>query len=150
MPFMALSAAAFLTVLTSILGAGIAIDREYPAGAFGLSTGLTARNDFLYGLGTGISPPLWWLVLFVAASWAPIWGGRARRLGVWWLTLSGVTILVGQLGEPITYDALSASGLGGAESAVVIGNLILGVALSVLGARALVAGRVAPQNENVF
>ena len=147
---MALSIVAFLTVVNSVVGAAVAIDRNDPAGWLGISTGLTAKQDFLYGLGTGISPPLWFLILFVAASWAPIWSGRARRLGLSALTLSGLIILIGQLGEPITYRALSASGLGGAESLVVIGNLILGVALLYFGARALVADRVAPQNENVF
>lgn len=147
---MALSIVAFLTVVNSVIGAAIAIDREEPAGWLGISTGLTARNDFLYGLGTGISPPLWFLILFVAASWAPIWGGRARRLGTAALALSGLIILIGQLGEPITYRALSASGLGSAESLIVIGNLILAAALLFFGARALVADRVAPQNENVF
>lgn len=150
MPAMALSTAAFLTVVNSVVGAAIGIDREEPAGWLGISTGLTAKQDFLYGLGTGISPPLWFLVLFVAASWAPIWGGRARRVGIAALTVSGLIILIGQLGEPITYRALSASGLGGAESWVVMGNLILGAALLVFGARALVADRVAPKNENVF
>ncbi len=147
---MALSIVAFLTIVNSIIGAAIAIDREEPAGWLGISTGLTAQNDFLYGLGTGISPPLWFLILFVAASWAAIWGGRARRLGTAALTLSGLIIVIGQLGEPITYRALSASGFGGAESVVVIGNLVLGAALLTFGARALVADRVAPQNENVF
>ncbi|MGH2795364.1 MAG: hypothetical protein ACRDKG_13795 [Actinomycetota bacterium] len=136
--------------MSSIAGAVVSIAREEPAGWLDIDTGFGARDDFLYGLGTGIAPPLWFLMLFVASMWAATRGGRARRLGVVGLTLAGSAIVIGTLGEPITYRALSASGVGSAESVIVAANFALGAALLVMGVRVWLAERVAPNNENVF
>ena len=148
---MTLLVVALLTLANSILGAVVSLQRGEGVGWLGIDTGLSTSGDFLYGLGTSIAPPLWFLVLFVAAMWASATrAGGARRLGVWALTLAGFAILIGTLGEPLTYGALSLSGLWSAEFFVVVINLALGLALAVLGVRTLVSERVAPKNENVF
>lgn len=140
-----------LTLANSIAGAIVSLQRGEGVGWLGIDTGLSTRQDFIYGLGTSIAPPLWFMVLFVAAMWAAATrGGGVRPLGIWALMLAGLAIVIGTLGEPLTYEALSVSGVGTAEFFVVSINFALGLALAILGVKALVGGRVAPQNENVF
>jgi hypothetical protein len=147
----ALIVVAYLTLANSVVGAVISLERGEGVGWLGIDTGLTTRQDFLYGLGTSIAPPLWFLVIFAAATWVfATRGGPARRIALWLLTLIGLTIIIGTLGEPLTYQALSLSGLWSAEFFVVTFNFALGLAMLVLGARTLLAERVAPKNENVF
>lgn len=148
---MILIVVALLLLVNSIVGAVVSIARDEGVGWLGIDTGLTAEQDFLFGLGTSIAPPAWFLVLFAIAVWvAAMRGGRARRLGTLALTLAGLAIVIGTLGEPLTYQALSLSGLWSAEFFVVAINFALGLALFVLGVRTLVRGQVAPKNENVF
>lgn len=148
---MALIVFSFLTIANSIFGAVISLRRGQGVGWLGIDTGLTTHQDFVYGLGTSIAPPLWFLVLFCVATWVfATKGGRARLVGLWLLTLIGLTIIIGTLGEPLTYEALSLSGLWSAEFFVVAFNFALALGMLVLGARTLAAERVAPKNENVF
>src|SRR5262245_34836369 len=42
------------------VAAAVAVARDLPAGFAGTHSGLSASRDFLFGMGTALSPPLWW------------------------------------------------------------------------------------------
>jgi hypothetical protein len=93
-------------VLASI-GAVIAIMENRPAEAGGFSTGLPVLQDFLYGNGTAMSPPLYmFIALAIFAKLAPRhdrWG----VVGVGGLTIAGLLFGIGALVEPILFEIFS-------------------------------------------
>lgn len=124
-----------LIFMNALGGAAVAIDRDLPAGFLGMSTGLAARDDFLFGFGTALSPPLWFVMLFTLAMLLSTREDRWRRRAIAVLAVAGAIVFVGQLGEPITYTVLSSGGFDGPAAAVVLANLVLGPALAIIGAR---------------
>ena len=111
-----LTASTILYMLLALLAGLVAISENLPAEFGGSSTGLSVRQDFLYGMGTAISPPLYTviiqLVLLMLAPRKDRWG----MLGVLGLALIGLFTFIGVLSEPInrrifgpaTFDPLKA------------------------------------------
>lgn len=101
-----ISSAVIYMVLASI-GAVIAIMENRPAEAGGFSTGLPVLQDFLYGNGTAMSPPLYmFIALAIFAKLAPRldrWG----VVGVGGLTIAGLLFGIGALVEPILFEIFS-------------------------------------------
>jgi hypothetical protein len=100
-----LIACSVLYVIFALIATGIAITENRPAAFGGSSTGLPVVQDFLYGMGTAMSPPLIWLIAQVALTiLAPRrdrWGG----VGVVGLAiLFGFFNGIGALGEPINLE----------------------------------------------
>jgi len=85
----------------------VAIVLNLPAQFGGSTTGLPVVQDFIYGMGTALSPSLWWMVPQALLTWLA-WNQTNRRStwGVIGLTLFGVAEFIGALGEPITYELL--------------------------------------------
>jgi hypothetical protein len=89
----------------SLVATAVAISRDLPAAFSGWSSGLSASRDFGYGIGTALSPPLWWLIGLGVVSW---WSGRegaGRRATI---TLGVLLLLnaLGAIGEPVTFSLL--------------------------------------------
>src|SRR5512138_578829 len=99
-----LIACSILYVGLSLVAIAIAIADSRPAGFVGLSTGLPVMQDFLYGMGTAMSPPLYYLlaqvVLTIFAARRDRWGG----VGVVGLVIFGLCSVIGALGEPILLE----------------------------------------------
>jgi hypothetical protein len=86
----------------------VAIVSDLPAQFGGSTSGLPVVQDFIYGMGTAMSPPLVWMIAQALLTWLA-WNQRNRRStwGVIGLTLFGATTFIGALGEPITYELLN-------------------------------------------
>ena len=97
-----------LYLIWASIGAVAAIGLNLPA-QFGGSSGLPVVQDFLYGKGTSLGPPLlWYMVPQALLTWLA-WNQRNRRSiwGVIALAVFGAATFIGALGEPITYELLN-------------------------------------------
>jgi len=119
------------------VAAAVAIARDLPAGFAGAKSGLSAARDFAFGMGTALSPPLWWMaaqlvcVLLVARR-----GGRSRALTVASIAF-GVSELVGAAGEPITLQLLRRPMADAAITVLQSGMIVLPLAIIITGAGSL-------------
>src|SRR5215213_3196273 len=98
-----------LYLIWASVGAIAAIVLNLPAQFGGSTSGLPVVQDFIYGTGTALSPPLlWWMVPQALLTWLA-WDQRNRRStwGVIGLALFGAATFIGALGEPITYELLN-------------------------------------------
>lgn len=95
-----------LYLATAAVGTALAIRKYLPARALGITWGTAPAADFVRGNGTGLSAPLYMLVLLALTTLGAlrddIWGSRALRF----LTVQGAVFIAGQLSEPITWRAL--------------------------------------------
>jgi uncharacterized membrane protein len=96
-----------LYLIWASIAAVVAIVLNLPAQFGGSTTGLPVVQDFIYGMGTALSPSLWWMVPQALLTWLA-WNQTNRRStwGVIGLTLFGFAEFIGALGEPITYELL--------------------------------------------
>jgi len=111
-----LVASTIFYIVIALLAGLVAIVENLPAEFGGSSTGLPVTQDFLYGMGTAISPPLYTvmiqIVLLIVALRKDHWG----TIGVLGLALIGLLTFIGALSEPInrkifnpaTFDPLKA------------------------------------------
>ncbi len=97
-----------LYLIWASIGAVVAIVSNRPAQFGGSTSGMPVVQDFIYGSGTAMSPPLWWLVPQGLLTWLA-WNQRNRRgtWGVIGLGVAGAATFIGALGEPITYELLN-------------------------------------------
>jgi hypothetical protein len=98
-----------LYLIWASIGAVVAIVLNRPAQFGGSTSGLPVVQDFIYGTGTALSPPLlWWMVPQALLTWLA-WNQMNRRStwGVIGLTIFGAFVFIGALGEPITYELLN-------------------------------------------
>jgi hypothetical protein len=97
-----------LYLIWASIGAVVAIVSNLPAQFGGSTSGLPVVQDFIYGMGTSLGPPLWWMVPQALLTWLA-WNQMNRRStwGVIGLTLFGAATFIGALGEPITYELLN-------------------------------------------
>jgi hypothetical protein len=96
-----------LYLIWASIATAVAIVLNLPAQFGGSTTGLPVVQDFIYGMGTALSPSLWWMVPQALLTWLA-WNQTNRRStwGVIGLTLFGFAEFIGALGEPITYELL--------------------------------------------
>lgn len=88
----------------ALIGAGIAIMENRPAAAGGFSTGLPVLQDFLYGNGTAMSPPLYMLIALALFTVLAPRRDRWGTVGVGGLTIAGLLFGIGALVEPILFE----------------------------------------------
>jgi len=111
----------------------IAIARDLPAGFAGQASGLPVRGDFVFGMGTALSPPVWWMVIqLLLTRWAAR-SDRRRRAGVLGLIVFGLLECIGALGEPITYEVFSPSTLDPGLALIQSGMIALPAAMAWFG-----------------
>jgi hypothetical protein len=98
-----------LYLIWASIGAVVAIVLNRPAQFGGSTSGLPVVQDFIYGTGTALSPPLlWWMVPQALLTWLA-WNqmNRGSTWGVIGLAIFGAFVFIGALGEPITYELLN-------------------------------------------
>ena len=128
-----LIACSFLYVVWASIAAVVAIT-ENRAGEFaGFSTGLPPLQNFLYGMGTGMSPPLLHLIVQVAFTMlAPRrdrWGG----VGVVGLAIFGLLTVIGAIFEPINLELLNPMTFNLPRALLQSGMIIIPFAMMIFG-----------------
>lgn len=128
-----LAFASLLYVAWSIVAGIIAIARGLPAEFGGSESQNSVTQEFVYGMGTALSPPLYWLVvLLVSVALLPradVWG----TVGAAVLTASGVLTFVGALGEPITWRVLAPATFDPLLALIQAGMIVIPVAVAIFG-----------------
>jgi hypothetical protein len=122
-----------LYVVWASIAAAVAI-AENRAGEFaGFSTGLPALQNFLYGMGTGMSPSLLHLIVQVAftvlAPRRDRWGGG----GVVGLAIFGLFTVIGAIFEPINLELLNPVTFNLPRAVIQSGMIIIPFAMMVFG-----------------
>src|SRR5690242_11801544 len=103
----------------------------YPFGSFGQGHPNDVLGDFVAGNGTGLSPPLYLVILFGLASILATRSGRPGTVGVASLLVLGLLVLPGYLVEPITSRVLHPAQATVPETVLVVLSL-LGTSLLIL------------------
>ena len=130
-----------LYILFSLITTGIAISLNRPAAFGGQSSGLPVVQDFLYGKGTSMSPPLWWLVVQVVLTiLAPRWNGWGTA-GIIGLVVWGLGSGIGGIGEPINLEIFNPVNFNLFVALVQAGIIILPFVMMVSGIFELVRRR---------
>ena len=140
-PLRRLIFASVLCLVSLGIGAVIALREDLPAEFAGQRSGKSARDDFLTGSGTALSPPL--VMFIVQALWIGLAPrpGRLGTLGVAGLTLNGCLFTVGMLGEPILLKVLNPRTFDPPKAALAAGNLVLAVLMILSGVTELARRR---------
>jgi uncharacterized membrane protein YeaQ/YmgE (transglycosylase-associated protein family) len=124
-----------LYLIWASIGAGVAIILNRPAQFGGSTSGLAVVQDFIYGMGTAMSPTLlWWMVPQALLTWLA-WNQMNRRStwGVIGLTLFGATEVVGAVGEPITYELVNPVTFNPLLAVIQTGMVIIPLVMMVFG-----------------
>ncbi|MDP8970836.1 MAG: hypothetical protein M3N52_10165 [Actinomycetota bacterium] len=95
-----------LYLLNALMGTALAIRDDLPGRPAGVRTGLAPSRDFVFGLGTALSPPLvlclWQAVCAVLSGSSGRAGEVTRRMLPW----NGAGFTLGMLAEPILLQTL--------------------------------------------
>jgi hypothetical protein len=118
-------------IWASIAGV-VAIVLNRPAEFGGSTSGLPVVQDFIFGMGTALSPPILGMVAQAFLTWLA-WNQTKRRSrwGVIGLTLFGVAEYGGALGEPITYELLDPGTFNPLVAAIQAGMIIIPLVMMV-------------------
>ncbi len=128
-----LTASTILYMVIALLSGFAAITWNLPAEFGGSRTGLTATRDFLYGMGTAISPPLYTVLLqFVFLILTPR-KDRRGTVGVLGLALIGLMTFIGALGEPINKRIFSLAALDPLKALLMAAQILLSIAILIFG-----------------
>jgi hypothetical protein len=124
-----------LHMISALIGAVVAILENRPSDPGGVSTGLPVLQDFLYGNGTAMSPPLFMLaaqaILTILAPRHDRWG----TFGVAGLTIAGLLFGVGMLVEPILFESFNPATFVPFKALIVIALIIVPFAMMAFGIR---------------
>ena len=128
-----LIACSVLYVVWASIAAVVAI-AENRAGEFaGFSTGLPALQNFLYGMGTGMSPSLLHLIVQVAFTILAPRGDRWGGVGVVGLAIFGFLTVNGALWEPINLELLNPVTFNLPRAVIQLGMIMIPFAMMVFG-----------------
>lgn len=122
-----------LYLVSTSMGAILAIMTHLPARFGGMLTGNNVLQDFLLINGTALSPDLAMLLGQLVLTICALRRGRARMVGVIGLTLYGACVFLGQLGEPITVQASSSSTFNSAQASLLATNIVFPLLMVVCG-----------------
>ena len=127
---------AILDLIWASIATVVAIVLNLPARFGGSTRSLPVVQDFLYGMGTALGPPLVWMVASALLIWLA-WNQRNRWsiLGVIGITLFGAIEVIGALGEPITYELLNPVTSNLLLAVIQAGNIIIPLAMMIFGIR---------------
>lgn len=122
-----------LYIAWSLVGAAIAIMEGLPAGFGGLESRLSVSQEFVYGMGTALSPPLYWLAVQLGLTALLVRTDTWGKLGAGGLAAVGAIFLVGALGEPITLVVFAPATFEPVKAIVQAGMIAIPAVLAVLG-----------------
>jgi hypothetical protein len=115
-------------VAANLFGAWVAVDHDRPYDlSFLDAPGKVARigEDWLYGWGTGLAMPLWFLAIVAILTVAVSFGGTLTKLGSILLLLAGGASLAFTLSNQLTHDRLDATSADRTETAIIGATLLL-------------------------
>jgi hypothetical protein len=130
-----LSASSILYIIFALVGAGVAIRENRPSDPGGWSTGLPALQDFLYGNGTAMSPPLYMIIAVAVLTLLAFRRDRWGKVGVGGLTICGLLFSIGALVEPILFEIFKPEQFDFFKTVIEIGMIIIPLVMMVLGVR---------------
>src|SRR5262245_39890478 len=116
------------------LATAVAIAQDRPAEFGGATSGLPVWKDFVFGMGTALSPALWWMVLHAIVTVLVGRSDRAGRVGVISLTVVGALEFVGAMGEPITLEVLRPATFDPLLAVIQLGMIALPLGIAAFGA----------------
>lgn len=128
-----LIASVSLYMAIALIAGVIAIVENLPAEFAGSSTGLTATQDFLYGMGTALSPPFYTLIIQLGLLLLIPRRDRWGTVGVVGLTVLGLMTFTGALSEPINLRIFNPATFDPLKALIMAGMILLPVAIMVLG-----------------
>jgi len=111
----------------------VAITQNLPAKFAGSSTGLTAPEDFMYGMGTALSPPLYLLPIQTALLWLARRRDQWGQIGVGCLTVIGLMTCFGALAEPINRRIFNPATFEPVKAALMLAMILIPVVTVVFG-----------------
>jgi hypothetical protein len=126
-----------LYIAWSLVGAAIAIAEGLPAGFGGAESRLSVSQDFVYGMGTALSPPLYWLATQLGLTALLVRTDTWGKFGAGGLAVAGAATLVGALGEPITLVVFAPATFEPVKAVVQAGMIVIPAILAVFGWREL-------------
>ena len=103
LPLKLLTASTILYMLIALFAGLVASTQNLPGEFGGVRDGLTAAQDFLYGMGTAISPPLLTFIIQLCMLMLAPRKDRWGSMGVLGLAIIGLLTFIGALGEPINF-----------------------------------------------
>jgi hypothetical protein len=125
----------------ALMGAILAIMENRPAAAGGFSTGLPVFQDFLYGNGTAMSPPLYMLIAQAVLTVLAIRRDRWGMFGIGGLTIAGLLFCIGALVEPILWEIFNPAALDIVKLGLETGLILVPFLMMVFGRREWVKRR---------
>jgi hypothetical protein len=128
-----LTSSVILYMVITLMAGMVAIAQNLPAEFAGSSTGLTAMQDFMYGMGTALSPPLYLLPIQIALLWLAHKRDQWGKIGVAGLTLIGLMTCIGALGEPINRRIFNPATFDPIKSLIMLAMILIPAAIVVFG-----------------
>lgn len=125
--------ASVLYLVSAGTGTAVALAEHLPARFGGILIGNDVLADFLTLNGTALSAPLFMLVIQAVLTVLLFAQGRAQTAAITGLTLLGALYTIGQLGEPLLYKTLSASGFDPLVAAILLANIVFSLLMVVFG-----------------
>lgn len=130
-----LTISVILYMLVALIAGGIAIAENLPAEFAGFSTGLTATQDFVYGMGTALSPPFYLLPIQITVLLLAPRRDKWGNVGVLGLTILGLITCIGALGEPINRQIFNPATFDLVKAVIMAGMILIPLVIVVFGLR---------------
>ena len=128
-----LIASSVLYMIVGLVAALVAIAANLPAEFAGLSTGKPVLQDFLYGMGTALSPPLYSLVIQSLLTLLAPRSDRWGLFGVIGLVVMGLFTSIGALSEPIRNKIFNPVTFDLPKALILTGMILLPVVIMIFG-----------------
>jgi hypothetical protein len=122
-----------LYMVIALIAGVIAIAENLPAEFGGSSTGLTVTQDFIYGMGTALSPPFYTLIIQLAFLWLAPRKDRWGTVGVLGLAVIGLMTFIGALSEPINLRIFNPATFDPLKAVIMAGMILIPLAIMVFG-----------------
>jgi hypothetical protein len=121
-----------------LIGAIIAIIENLPAEAAGLKSNAPVWQGFLYGYGTAMSPPLYWLIVQAILTALASRRGRWGTVGIVGLIATGLLYSIFGALEPIVQKIFNPAAFDLLKVIIISGGIVLAVLMVVFGLLELV------------
>ena len=141
-----LSTSVIFYIIFALVGAGVAVRENRPSDPGGWSTGLPALQDFLYGNGTAMSPPLYMIIAVGVFTLLATRRDRWGKVGVGGLTVCGLLFSIGALVEPILLEIFNPKQFDLFKAVIETGLIILPLLMMIFGVREWARRRRNPEH----